>query len=143
MIVLFTDFKKYAVKETFMASVRGRVVGQKCVEVAKLIATMIKFLQSKSCKLVNYSGKVQFIVMCCVKGRKFLDVGSKGIKLVLDGGDVDGDGDVDVGHFCGDGADGVKNNVVIGGGGGRELYSRMGEEGEERDCSNKGFRCKE
>ena len=42
-----------------------------------------------------------------------MDVGSKGIKLVLDGGDVDGDGDVDVGHFSGDGADGVKDNVVI------------------------------
>ena len=54
-----------------------------------------------------------------------MDVGSKGIKLVLDGGDVDGDGDVDVGHFSGDGADGVKDNVVIGGGGGRELYCRM------------------
>jgi hypothetical protein len=62
-----------------------------------------------------------------------LDVGGKGIKLVLDGGDVDGDGDVYVGHFSGDGADGVENNVVIGGGGGRELYCRMSEEGEERD----------
>ena len=61
----------------------------------------------------------------------------------MDGGNVDGDGDVDVGHFSGDGADGVKDNVVIGGGGGRELYCRMGEKGEERDCSNKGFRCKE
>ncbi len=40
---------------------------------------------------------------------------------------------MDVGHFCRDGADGVENNVVIGGGGGRELYGRMGEEGEERD----------
>ena len=91
-----------------MASVRGRIVGQKCVEIAKLIATMVKFIQSESSKLVNYSGKVQFIVMGCIKVRKFLDVGGKGIKLVLDGGDVDGDGDVDVGHFCGDGADGVK-----------------------------------
>ncbi len=52
---------------------------------------------------------------------------------MLDGGDVDGDGNVDVGHFCGHGADGVKNNVVIGGGGGRELNGRMSEEGEERD----------
>ncbi len=86
---------------------------------------------------------MQFIVIGCIKVRKSLDVGSKGIKLVLDGGDVDGDGDVDVGHFSGDGADGVKDNVVIGGGGGRELYGRMGEKGEERDCSNKGFRCKE
>jgi hypothetical protein len=83
--------------------------------------------------LVDYTGKVEFIVMGCVKVREFLDVGSKGIKLVLDGGDVDGDGDVDVGHFGSDGADGVKNNVVIGGGGGRELYGRMSEEAEERD----------
>ena len=73
----------------------------------------------------------------------FLDVGSEGIKLVLDGGDVNGDGDVDVGHFGGDGADGVKDNVVIGGGGGRELYGRMSEEGEESDGGNKGFRRKE
>ncbi len=41
MIVFFTDFKDYAVNETFMARVRGSVVGQKGVEVAKLIATMI------------------------------------------------------------------------------------------------------
>ena len=78
-----------------------------------------------------------------VEVREFLDVGSEGIKLVPDGGDVNRDGDVDVGHFGGDGADGVKNNVVIGGGGGRELYGRMSEEGEERDGGNKGFRCKE
>ena len=77
-----------------------------------------------------------------VEVREFLDVESEGIKLVLDGGDVNGDGDVDVGHFGGDGADGVKNDVVIGGGG-RELYCRMGDKGEERYCSNKGFRCKE
>ncbi len=75
-----------------------------------------------------------------VKGREFLDVGRKGIKLVLDGGDVDGDGDVDVGHFCGDGADGVENNMVIGGGGRRVLYCGMSEEGEECDFGNKGFR---
>ena len=58
MIVLFTDFKDDAVNETLMASVRGGIIGQKCVEVAKLIATMIKFIQSKSSKLVNYSAKV-------------------------------------------------------------------------------------
>ncbi len=67
-----------------------------------------------------------------VKGGEFLDIGSEGIKLVLDGGDVEGDGDVDVGHFCGDGANGIENDVVIGGGG-RELYGRMSEEGEERN----------
>jgi hypothetical protein len=44
VIVLFTDFEKYAVNEAFMARGRGRVVGQKGVEVAKLIATMIEFV---------------------------------------------------------------------------------------------------
>ena len=44
MIVFLTDFKKYAVNEAFMASVGGGVVGQKGVEVAKLIATMIEFV---------------------------------------------------------------------------------------------------
>ena len=78
--------------------------------------------------------------MGCIKIRKSSDIGSKGIKLVLDGGDVDGDGDVDVGHFCGYGADGVKNNMVIGGGGRRVLYCGMSEEGEECDFGNKGFR---
>jgi hypothetical protein len=53
--------------------------------------------------------------------------------LVLDGGDITGDGDVNVGHFGSNGADRVENNVVIGVGGGRELYSRMSEEGEECD----------
>ncbi len=61
---------------------------------------------------------------------------------MLDGGDVDGDGDVDVGHFGGDCADGFKHNVVVGVGSGRGLDSRIGKEGEERDGDNKGFRCK-
>jgi hypothetical protein len=98
-----------------------------------LIAAMVKFVQSKSCKFLNYTGKVKFIVMGCVKVSESFDIGGEGIELVLDGGDINGDGDVDVEHFGGDGADGVENNVVIGVGGGRELYSRMSEEGEECD----------
>ncbi len=78
-------------------------------------------------------GKVEFIVMGGVKVGETFDIGGKGIELVLDGGDINGDGDVDVGHFGGDGADRVENNVVIGGGGGRELYSMVSEEGEEGD----------
>jgi hypothetical protein len=71
--------------------------------------------------LVDDTGKVELIVMGCVKVSESLDIRGKGVELVLDGGDVDGDGDVDVGHFGGHGADRVENNVVIGGGGGREL----------------------
>ncbi len=67
-----------------------------------------------------------------VKVSESLDIGGKGIELVLDGGNINGDGDVDVGHFGSDGADRVENNVVIGGGGGGDLYSRMSKEGEER-----------
>ncbi len=61
---------------------------------------------------------------------------------MLDGGDINGDGNVDVGYFGGDSADRIENNVVIGVGGGRELNGRMSEEGEECDGYNKGFRCK-
>ena len=68
-----------------------------------------------------------------VKVSEFLDVGGEGIKLVPDGGDVNGDGDVDVGHFGGYGADRIENNVVVGGGGGGMLDGGVSEEGEERD----------
>jgi len=49
---------------------------------------------------------------------------------------------VDVGHFGGDTADRIENNMVIGVGGGRKLDGRMSEEGEECDGCSKGFRCK-
>ncbi len=68
-----------------------------------------------------------------VKVSKTLDIGGEGIELVLDGGDINGDGDVDIGHLGGDGADRVENNMVVGSGGGWELYSGVSEEGEERD----------
>ncbi len=68
-----------------------------------------------------------------VKVSETLDIGGKGVELVLDGGDINGDGDVDVGHFGGDGADRIKYNVVVGGGGGGELDGGVSEEGEERD----------
>ncbi len=64
---------------------------------------------------------------------KRLDIGGKGVELVLDGGDINGDGDVDVGHFGGNGADRIEDNVVVGGGGGRKLDGGVSEEGEERD----------
>jgi hypothetical protein len=83
--------------------------------------------------LLDDTGKVEFIVMGGVKVSESFDIGGKGIKLVLDGGDINGDGDVDVGHFGGDGADRVENNMVIRVGGDGELNSRMSEEGEECD----------
>jgi hypothetical protein len=103
---------------------------------------MVKFIKSKSCKLLNDTGKVKFIIMGCVEVSESLDIGGEGIKLVLDGGDINGDGDVDVRHLGGDGADRVENNVVIGVGGGRELDRGMSEEDEECDRGDKGFRCK-
>ncbi len=71
--------------------------------------------------------------MGCVRVSEFLYVRGKGIKLVLDGGDVYWDGDVDVGHFSGDGANGVENYVVVGVGGWGVLDSGVSEESEERE----------
>ncbi len=93
-----------------------------------MIAAMVKFFKCKSCKLLNYTGK-KFIIMSSIKVSESLDVGGKGVKLMLDGRDVNGDGDVDVGQFGGDGADRIENNVVIRVGGGRELDGRMSDGG--------------
>jgi hypothetical protein len=51
----------------------------------------------------------------------------EGIDLLLDGGEVNRNGDVDVGHLGSDSANGVKDNVVdmVGEGGGENLDGWM------------------
>jgi hypothetical protein len=44
---------------------------------------------------------------------KGVEVVMDGRNLLLDRGEVDGDGDVDVGHLGCDFADGIKNNMMI------------------------------
>ncbi len=60
-------------------------------------------------------------------------VAMESIDLLLDGGEVNRDGDVDVGHLSGDSADGVKDNVVVmvGEGGGEVLGGRVNEKCRE------------
>ncbi len=60
-------------------------------------------------------------------------VAMEGIDLLLDGVEVNRNGNVDVGHLSSDFADGVKDNVVVmvGEGGGEVLGGRMNKECRE------------
>ena len=60
-------------------------------------------------------------------------VAMEGIDLLLDGGEVNRNGDLDVGHLSRDFADGVKDNVVVmvGEGGDEVLGGRMNKEAGE------------
>jgi hypothetical protein len=57
----------------------------------------------------------------------------EGIDLLLDRGEVNRNGDVDVGHLSGDSADRVKDNVVVmvGEGGDEGLGGRVNKECRE------------
>ena len=57
-------------------------------------------------------------------------VAMEGVDLLLDGGEVNRDGDMDVGHLSGDSADGIKDNMVVmvGEGGGEVLGGRVNKE---------------
>ncbi len=59
-----------------------------------------------------------------------VEVAVEGIYLLLDGGVVNGNGDVDVGHLSGDTADRVKDDMVVmvGEGGGEILGGRVNKE---------------
>jgi hypothetical protein len=69
-----------------------------------------------------------------------VEVAMEGIALVLDGGEVNRNGNVDVGHLGSDSADGVKDNVVVmvGEGGGESLDGRMDKEAGEDETGENG-----
>jgi hypothetical protein len=63
----------------------------------------------------------------------------EGIDLLLDRGEVNRNGDMDVGHFSGDSADGIKDNMVVmvGEGGDEVLGGRVNKErGEDQTGTN-------
>jgi hypothetical protein len=57
-------------------------------------------------------------------------VAMEGIDLLLDGGEVNRNGDMDVGHLSGDFSDGVKDDMVVmvGEGGDEVLGGRVNKE---------------
>ncbi len=69
-----------------------------------------------------------------------VEVAMEGIDLLLDRDEVNRNGDVDVGHLCGDSADGVKDNVMVmvGEGGDEVLGGRMNKEAGEDQAGENG-----
>ena len=62
-----------------------------------------------------------------------VEVAVEGINLLLDRGEVNRDGDMDVGHLSGDAADGVEDDVMVmvGEGGSEVLGGRVNKERRE------------
>ena len=81
----------------------------------------------------NCASSLFFVGMGGGQVSEGVEVAMEGIDLLLDGGEVNRDGDVDVGHLSGDSADGVKDNVVVmvGEGGDEVLGGRMYKEAGE------------
>jgi hypothetical protein len=69
-----------------------------------------------------------------------IEVAVEGIDLLLDRGEVNRIGDVDVGHLGGDLADGIKDNVVVmvGEGGDKVLGGRVNKECREDEAGKEG-----
>jgi asparagine synthetase B (glutamine-hydrolysing) len=68
-----------------------------------------------------------------------VEVAVEGINLLLDRGEVNRDGDMDVGHLSGDSADGIKDDrvVMVGEGGDEVLGGRVNKErGEDQTGKN-------
>jgi hypothetical protein len=68
-----------------------------------------------------------------------VEVAVEGINLLLDRGEVNRDGDMDVGHLSGDSADGIKDDMVVmvGEGGDEVLGGRVNKErGEDQTGKN-------
>jgi hypothetical protein len=61
---------------------------------------------------------------------KGVEVAVEGIDLLLDRGEVNRNGDMDVGHLSGDSADGIKDDMVVmvGEGGDEVLGGRVNKE---------------
>ena len=69
-----------------------------------------------------------------------VEVAVEGIDLLLDRGEVNRNGDMDVGHLSGDSADGIKDNMVVmvGEGGGEVLGGRVNKERGEDETGKNG-----
>ena len=68
-----------------------------------------------------------------------VEVTVEGIDLLLDRGEVNRNGDMDVGHLSGDSADGIKDDMVVmvGEGGDEVLGGRVNKErGEDQTGKN-------
>jgi hypothetical protein len=69
-----------------------------------------------------------------------VEVAVEGIDLLLDVGEVNRNGDVDVRHLCSDSANGVKDNgvVMVGEGGGQSLDRWMDKKAGEDEAGKNG-----
>ncbi len=127
----FTNAKKNHINKTFVTF--RFVYGKDMVEHAKTVRKIDNIRFSKRGKFSYNAGEVGFVGMRGGQVGEGVEVAVEGIYLVLDRGEVNGNGDVDVGHLGGDAADGVEDDVVVmvGEGGGEVLGGRVNKESGE------------
>jgi hypothetical protein len=103
------------------------------VEHAKTVRKIDNIRFGKGGKFINNAGEMFFIGMGGGQFGEGVEVAMEGIDLLLDRGEVNRNGDVDVGHLSGDAADRVKDNVMVmvGKGGGEVLGGRVNKERRE------------
>ena len=100
------------------------------VEHAKTVRKINNIGFGKSGEFIDNTGEVGFVGMSGGQVGEGVEVAVEGINLLLDRGEVNRDGDMDVGHLSGDSADGIKDNMVVmvGEGGGEVLGGRVNKE---------------
>ena len=109
------------------------------VEHAKTVRKINNIGFGKSGEFIDNTGEVGFVGMSGGQVGEGVKVAVEGIDLLLDRGEVNRNGDMDVGHLSGDLADGIKDDMVVmvGEGGDEVLGGRVNKErGEDQTGKN-------